>query len=101
VEQFGAGSGAERVQACPELAFELVGTHCRSLRRREASPGRMYGRVIGLTRPGVGLPQSELLRRTQVVEPYDGRVETRLDTGPSGIPDPFGWTPKGTSRTWS
>jgi hypothetical protein len=27
-EQFGAGSGAEGVEAFPELAFELIGPHC-------------------------------------------------------------------------
>ena len=43
VEQLGAGGGAEGVETGSESGLELVGTHCRSLRRREASPGRMYG----------------------------------------------------------
>jgi hypothetical protein len=38
VEQFGAGSGAERVEALPKSAFELVGSHGRRLRRRTVGP---------------------------------------------------------------
>jgi hypothetical protein len=34
VEQFGAGSGTERVQTGPEAAFELVRPHVRRPRRR-------------------------------------------------------------------
>jgi hypothetical protein len=43
VEQLGAGSGTEGVQALSEAALEIGGSHCRSLRRHEASPCRMYG----------------------------------------------------------
>jgi hypothetical protein len=34
VEQFGAWSGAERIEASPKPALQLVGSHCRRLRRR-------------------------------------------------------------------
>ena len=34
MEQLGAGSGAERVEAGSEKALELIGTHGRRLRRR-------------------------------------------------------------------
>ena len=43
MEQLGAGSRTEGVEALPQAALKLIGTHDESLRRREASPGRMYG----------------------------------------------------------
>jgi hypothetical protein len=46
VEQLGAGSGAEGVEALPESALQLVGTHLMILRRG------MYGRVTGSHFPG-------------------------------------------------
>jgi hypothetical protein len=38
VEEFSAGSGAEGVQALPESAFELVGSHGETLPRGEVIP---------------------------------------------------------------
>jgi hypothetical protein len=38
VEQLGAGSRTESVQARPESAFELIGPHGRRLRRRTFAP---------------------------------------------------------------
>ena len=38
VEQLGAGSRTEGVQALPEAALELIGTHGRRLRRRTVVP---------------------------------------------------------------
>jgi hypothetical protein len=43
VEQLGAGSGPKGVQALPEAALQVVGTHLMSLRRGK------YGRVTGVT----------------------------------------------------
>jgi hypothetical protein len=52
VEQLGAGSWPEAVEALPELALELIGPHRGSLRRREGCPRRrICGRVTGVTRP--------------------------------------------------
>jgi len=52
IEQFGAWSGAEGVQASSESALELIGSHRGSVRGREAGPRhRIYGRVTGVTWP--------------------------------------------------
>jgi hypothetical protein len=48
-EKLGAGSGAESVQAVPESALELVGSH-----GREATPSNRHVRSRGVT--GVTLP---------------------------------------------
>jgi hypothetical protein len=53
VKQLGAGSRTECLKALPQAALELVGSHDRSLRHHEASPGRIYGRVTGVTVVGV------------------------------------------------
>ena len=40
MEQLGAGSRPEGVEALPEAALELIGSHRGSLRRREDCPRR-------------------------------------------------------------
>jgi hypothetical protein len=48
VEQLGAGSWSERIEAFSEFSLELIGSHRGSLRCHEVSPRRrIYGRVTG------------------------------------------------------
>jgi hypothetical protein len=46
VEELGAGSRIERVEALPESAPELVGSHCPRLRRRTVAPRVGYRRLL-------------------------------------------------------
>jgi hypothetical protein len=55
MEQFGAGSGTERVEACSQSAFELIGTHGRRLRRSTVIPSigvpaQVHSRTLALAR---------------------------------------------------
>ena len=79
VEKLGAWSGAERVQALPEPALELVGSRGRRLRRRWTARDRGPGLGVRAGRGDCGAPAGALVSR--IVEGAAGLAPTHLGVG--------------------
>jgi hypothetical protein len=73
VEQLGAGSGAEGVEALSDTTFELIGSHDGRLRRRTVGPRVGHARSELTARPSDAY-YHQLRRSIQFVKDLSDRV---------------------------